>query len=121
MSFRRGFLVWFPYFDYVEMKRSATYAYDRMCRRQGNEREQYVLVLSASPQIKRKPERSNVELMMPASASKDPGCAVVSSDWKRWPVFQSQKPMEPLSAGSTTNQQKFHLEAIKENCEVGQQ
>ena len=39
-----------------------------------------LLVLSASPQINLKPVLSNVELIRPASASKDPGWAVVSRD-----------------------------------------
>ena len=39
-----------------------------------------LLVLSASPQINRKPVLSYMELMRPASASSDPGWAVVSSD-----------------------------------------
>lgn len=56
-----------------------------------------LLVLSASPQIRRSPDLSNVELMIPASASREPGWAVVSSDWNLWPVFQSQKLIEPLS------------------------
>jgi len=32
-----------------------------------------LLVLSASPQIRRIPERSKVDVMMPASASNEPG------------------------------------------------
>lgn len=39
-----------------------------------------LLVLSASPQINRKPVLSYMELMRPASASSDPGWAVVSND-----------------------------------------
>lgn len=42
-----------------------------------------VLDLSASPQMSLKPVRSKVELMRPASASREPGWAVVSRDWKR--------------------------------------
>lgn len=46
-------------------------------------RARSLLVLSASPQINRKPVLSYMELIRPASASRDPGWAVVSSDWKR--------------------------------------
>ena len=42
-----------------------------------------LLDLSASPHISLRPVRSNVELIRPASASREPGWAVVSRDWKR--------------------------------------
>lgn len=48
--------------------------------REKKRRDWGLLVLSASPQINRKPVLSYMELMRPASASRDPGWAVVSSD-----------------------------------------
>ena len=56
-----------------------------------------LIVLSASPVISLMPVRSKVEAMIPASASSEPGCAIESSYWNLWPVFQSQKPTLPLS------------------------
>ncbi len=53
--------------------------------------------MSASPQISLDPELSKMELMRPDSASREPGCAVVSRAWNRYPDFQSQKLMDPLS------------------------
>jgi hypothetical protein len=53
--------------------------------------------LSASPHINLEPDISKIELMIPDSASNEPGWAVVSSAWNRYPDFQSQKLIDPLS------------------------
>lgn len=48
--------------------------------REKKRRDLGLLVLSASPQINLKPVLSYMELIRPASASSDPGWAVVSND-----------------------------------------
>jgi hypothetical protein len=48
------------------------------------------------------PDLSKVAAKIPASASKDPGCATVEVDWKQYPVLLSQNFMEPLSPHDTT-------------------
>jgi hypothetical protein len=64
-------LVLLPYFDYEELAP----------KKMAEGCEDYLLVLSASPQINRSPVRSYVEVNIPLSASSEPGWAVVSSDW----------------------------------------
>lgn len=72
MTLRCGILVLFPHFDCVNISNWLDIGSKVV--------KSNVLVLSASPHIKRRPVRSYVELIRPASASREPGCAVVSSD-----------------------------------------
>lgn len=74
---------------------------------------QILMVLSASPVIRRSPVLSNSAQKIPASLSNDPGCTSESSLWNWYPDFQSQKPMAPLSAIRKKRKEKSHPWYVK--------
>ena len=78
-----------------------------------------LIVLSVSAHSSLHPLLSKQQANIPASLSSDPGWTVVCNFWKQYPLFQSQKYIEPLSAVKEEKKQIIlHDSHHVENFEV---
>ena len=78
-----------------------------------------LIVLSVSAHSNLHPLLSKQQANIPASLSSDPGWTVVCNFWKQYPLFQSQKYIEPLSAVKEEKKQIIlHDSHHVENFEV---